>query len=270
MAPRSGAPADRALGQPTDAELEAIRARVATLDVRGWFDELTRLLHLSDEIGLGWLAAEAPWRTMELAGWPLDEPVRFIGPDARDLPLPAHLLPSLLVSLSAPDSVILAEVGHALKKARQHYPQPFDRPGMAKQFATVDWRRLFGSWCDHRIVELAELLAWRHRLPEGEKPDMVKLAKRVGLDTDRNRIDRAEAKIGAAIASLPQVVAQLRHDGYGGDLAPERTVALPGIDANGRLMLAAQAMQWSTSADQHYRAEGARLAAWLRAAPRAG
>ena len=269
MAARLGiAPAPRlSPGELSNDELAAIKARVAALNLRGWFDELTRLLRLSDHLRLDWLAADAPWRAMELAGWPMEEPVRLVVPEKREQPLPARILPALVVSLAAPDSVILEDFKRKLKGARRQYPQPYSSRGRAKQGKPIDWSMLFKSWCNYRIVELAELLARRHRQPEGSKPSMTALAARLRLNTDRNRIGRAEEALRGAIASLPELVAQLRHDGVSGDLAPERTAALPGIDANGRLMLAAEALEWSASADPSWRAEGAKQVARLLGAP---
>ena len=76
--------------------------------------------------------------------------------------------PALVVDLNAPDKVIRHEFERMLKKARKRFRPPASKPGRWAMNACFD-DRVFKKWRNDRIVQLADLLAWRSTLSPSEK-----------------------------------------------------------------------------------------------------
>jgi hypothetical protein len=85
-----------------------------TLGLRGWFEELTRLREQALEHNPELVTADPKIAVYNIAGKPRvflpGAPiVQFIEPQDRDVPIPRHLLPAILVNISAPERVIVAQ-----------------------------------------------------------------------------------------------------------------------------------------------------------------
>lgn len=139
-------------------------AHLGQLGTRGWVDELRRLYELSTNNNLGLHQDDAKVAGLNIAGrtrvfLPGAPVVQLIPPTNDPVLVPKHLLPALVVNINAPDDIVRTEFEAALAEARGQFPAAFTKPGpraMNGEFYT----RVFLSWCNARIVQLAELLAW--------------------------------------------------------------------------------------------------------------
>ena len=102
-------------------------AHLEQIGVRGWFDELRRLYELSIEQKLN-LHGDDPKverRTIAgktrifLPGAPL---AQLVTPVSHAVPIPTHLLPALVINISAPDEIVRTQFENALAQARKQFP----------------------------------------------------------------------------------------------------------------------------------------------------
>jgi hypothetical protein len=94
------------------------------------------------------------------------------------------------VSLHAPDALILERVKATLKEARKSHPISTSKPGRKAANARYD-ERTFAHWLSLKIVQLAELWAWRNRLDEKEQKRFPNAALGSWLDFDDKKTSQA-------------------------------------------------------------------------------
>lgn len=214
---------------PDDARhiLQRDYRHLLELTARGWCDQLRSLYELSIDHNLG-LHTEDPKIVRRvlfkgktrifLPGAPV---VQLVEPESEDVLIPRHLLPVLVVNINAPDEIILAQFKLRLMEAREKFPSGFSKPGPKAANGSFG-ERSFLSWCNARIVPLAELLAWNaERKARGEDyyPDVV-LGSWIGL-SNKGSTHRSKEVLMAALASMPALAAQIKYD-----LDPDRVAAM--------------------------------------------
>ena len=122
--------------------------------------------------------------------------------------------PALVVDLNAPDKVIRHEFERMLKKARKRFKPPASKPGRWAMNACFD-DRVFKKWRNDRIVQLADLLAWRSTLSPSEKArwSQQRLGQQLWKNRDVNdrRVSETKKNLKEALASLPALAAQIPH-----------------------------------------------------------
>jgi len=202
--------------EPPDWFVESDYTWLSGLGVRGWYDELRRLRELSIKHNLGLHTDDPKVETLGAAGGPRvllpGAPVaQFVDAQADDVSIPKHLLPALVINISASDVVIRAEFERALAQAREKYPAPFRKSGPSATNSDID-ERVCASWVKWRIVELAELLVWRAGLDAQEAKGYPKRLLGVWLGFEKSDTSKAEKVLRKAIASLPAIAAQLKYD----------------------------------------------------------
>jgi hypothetical protein len=193
------------------------------LDAKGWYDQLTRLCKLSIDKNLGLFKGdpnivvfsrlgkpgEATETTIGQIGVPT---VQFIGPREEGFRLPLERLPALVVNVEAPDEVIQSELKLWLKEVRKYVKPPVAKRGQYALNYCYD-EDTFAKWRADKIVEFAELLAWRATLDEQTKRRYREhvLGEWVGKESARTTSE-AKATLKRALASLPALAAQIAHD----------------------------------------------------------
>jgi hypothetical protein len=120
--------------------------------------------------------------------------------------LPRERMPALIVNLNAPDELILEAVKRELEK-RKNSSAPVRKPGRHALSRYFD-RYTFDKWQNNRIVELAELLAWRSKLAAGKKRLYPNCVLGDWLNKDANQTNKAKEVLKGAIACLPAIFAQ--------------------------------------------------------------
>jgi hypothetical protein len=185
-----------------------------TLGLRGWFKELTRLreqalehnpeLVTADPKIAGYKVAGA--RRVFLPGAPI---VQLIEPQDRDVRIPRHLLPAIIVNITAPERDIVALFKRKLREALDKYPQPLRKPGPHAANYCFDGR-IFERWRNNRIVEFADLLAWNAK--SGKPYSETRLGATFLKHRDKYETARVKKMLMRAIAALPALAAQLKYD----------------------------------------------------------
>jgi hypothetical protein len=187
----------------------------------GWLRELERIG------GLLWPGL-AQWRDewRNVIGPDIDESYpAYIGPPPIDVidrdeaarELSALEKPALLVriDLKAPDAVIINGFRGALAEARKAHPAPVRNRGRDRLAGRFGPSR-FASWRRWRIVELAELLAWR----EGEwpnddsrsskRPSDAQIGRWLGFNDRAGRgFEEAMRALSGALQGIPALWAQV-------------------------------------------------------------
>jgi hypothetical protein len=199
-------------------------SRLENLTAEGWCHELLRLHELSvvQELGLHTnhsdiVVARKGGKTV--VGVVPIQTVQFVGPRNEGFSLPRERLPALIVSVEAPDAVILQEFRRTLKCVREHFPPPRAKPGRRAANSYID-EATFRLWIDARIVELADLLAWRTTLDRQTAaiyPDHV-LGKWLGKP-DAKATSETKSMLKRALASLPMLAKQLAYDAVSTSIA---------------------------------------------------
>ena len=122
-------PTHRIRAEPSKPDwfVKADYARLKELGVRGWYDELRRLRELSIKHEVGLHADDPKVETHNVAGnphvfLPGAPVVQFVEALPDDAILPKHLLPALVINISAPDEIIRVEFERALAAARKNTP----------------------------------------------------------------------------------------------------------------------------------------------------
>jgi hypothetical protein len=185
----------------------------AAADARGWYGELQRIN------GLFWKDREE-WRDTipeideYVPAFICPQPVEAIDRDeaARDL----HDLekPALLVRvwLRAPDAVILKEFRAALVEARKTHPAPVRNRGRDSLAGRFSPSKL-ATWRRRRILELAELLAWRDKeWPNGgsrsdKRPSDAQLGR--WLRFNGRELEEAMRALKTALEAIPALSVQV-------------------------------------------------------------
>jgi hypothetical protein len=178
---------------------------VATLDARGWRDALLRAKAQLDPT---WSAEKEEWKGV-------------IGPDIENMypgiiPVPVVRLieeperlhgielPALLVNLNAPDGVIRDEFEKALRAARENYPSLVLKRGPQALNASFGEQK-FSTWKSHKILQLADLLAWKAR----EKINVSEAELGSWLGFDKKKTELAKKLLYDALRSIPALAAQI-------------------------------------------------------------
>lgn len=194
--------------------------RLLGLGLSGWSEELTRICELSIEHKLG-LHVDDPRVEVHyvagnprvfLPGAPL---VQLVSPTAKDRKIPPHLLPSLVVNISAPDEVISEQFRRGLIDARKQFPVPFNKKsGKQTKPNSLIGDDTFESWIKAKIVPFADLLAWRATLDQRDQKATTRILMCEWLfeDQDKVKIHAVEDKLKEAIRALPYIAAQLKYD----------------------------------------------------------
>jgi hypothetical protein len=184
-----------------------------TLGVRGWHKELMRLREQAINHNAELLRGDPKVEVHNITGnsrvfLPGAPIVQIVGPKDHDVRIPRHLLPALIVNISAPESVIMPEFKRRLREAQDEFPPPLRKPGPH----AANYRfgaRIFKRWCIAQIVELADLLAWNVKCGKPYKDvELGKLLKH----QDKYQTARVKKMLKAAIAALPTLAAQLKYD----------------------------------------------------------
>jgi hypothetical protein len=111
----------------------------------------------------------------------------------HDFERPALLLK---VSLSAPDDVIIQEFKKVLSAARKRCPAPVKQRG--PQVLKGRYKdEQFSTWRSYRILELADLLAWR----EYEHIEATDVHLGLFLGFEKKRIETAKKELFKATSS---------------------------------------------------------------------
>jgi hypothetical protein len=198
------------------AVLKAAKARMGDAHkwgARRWYDELRRLREQAIKHNPDLLRDDPKVEVHKAAGNPRvflpGAPlVQLVGPQDRDIRIPRHLLPALIVNISAPEPVILAEFKRQLREALGKFPPPLRRPGPHAANYRFD-AHIFERWRYVRIVELAALLAWN--VKHGRSYRDIELGKWLG-HRDKDETYRAKKTLKDAIAALPTLAAQIKYD----------------------------------------------------------
>ena len=121
--------------------MKADYARLKELGVRGWYDELRRLRELSIKHEVGLHADDPKVETHNVAGnphvfLPGAPVVQFVEALPDDAILPKHLLPALVINISAPDEIIRVEFERGVGRLRGKNTPTFReaRSACAEQF----------------------------------------------------------------------------------------------------------------------------------------
>lgn len=120
--------------------------------------------------------------------------------------LPRERMPALIVNLNTPDELILEAVKRELEK-RINSSAPVRNPGRHALSRYFD-RYTFDKWQNNRIVELAELFAWRSKLAAEKKRLYPNCVLGDWSNKDANQTNRAKKVLKDAIACLPAIFAQ--------------------------------------------------------------
>jgi hypothetical protein len=107
----------------------------------------------------------------------------------------------LRIHLGAPDATIMLAIREALLKARQNHPGPIKRPGKRSTGSTFN-ANTFASWRRHKIIQLAELLAWKQR--DGLKSiSKAQIGRWLFSSDPKKSVEAAEKVMRRAIDSVP-------------------------------------------------------------------
>lgn len=169
------------------------------LDTRGWYKELIRLHRLSVDHNLG-LHSEDRYIIVKRSKGGADI-FQLGGPYA-----------SFTVNLNMPDALLVAEFDRWLQEARAQIALPIKKRGPRSANTKFD-RIIFFSWIDLKLVEFADLLAWRSMLSPADKVGFSDAA--LGLIIGRNSskdVNTTRRVLKQALASLPSLFAQLEYE----------------------------------------------------------
>jgi hypothetical protein len=178
---------------------------VAKLDARGW---LHALLRTNASLDPNWPTKKEKWR--DFIGPEIDQmhPGYIPPPIVQLLEQPITLhpieLPALLINLSAPDGVIRDEFEKALRAAREKYPSPVLKRGPQALNASFGEQK-FSTWKSHKILQLADLLAWKAR----KKINVSEAELGSWLGFDKKKTELAKKLLYDELRSIPALAAQI-------------------------------------------------------------
>jgi hypothetical protein len=177
-------------------------------DPKGWLNELLRIN------GLFWNDRDE-WRDIipdidnYSPGYIPAPPVEVIDRDEAARELSALEQPALLlrVHLTAPDAVIVREFRAELAKVRKTVPALVKNRGRDSLRGNFSRSKL-ATWKRYRIIELAELLAWRESKPPSRKrPSDAQLGRWLKFDAAEVRV--AVRTFENARSMIPALSAQV-------------------------------------------------------------
>jgi Family of unknown function (DUF6387) len=189
---------------------------IPTLDAGGWLFHLKRAAYLIDP---DWPKHYEEWKAHfdlpdlpkqfdpDIQVWPDYIPppaVRALEApqlaDMHDIERPALLLK---VSLSAPDDVIIHEFKKILSGARKRCPAPVKQRGPQVLKGRFKAEEQFTTWRNYKILEFAELLAWRayDKVDATDVQLGCLLTDNANIEFDKKRTEVAKKALLAAIDS---------------------------------------------------------------------
>jgi hypothetical protein len=194
------------------------------LDARGWLSHLKRVAYFNDP---DWPKHYEEWKAdLNLPELPkqFDPDIQlwrdYIPPGAAVRALEAPQLadmhdserPALLlkVSLSAPDDVIIHEFKKILSGARERCPAPVKQRGhqvLKGRFKAEQ----FSTWRNYKILELADLLAWRaYDKVDATDVQLGRLLEdNANIKFDKKRIEVAKKELRKALDSIRALTEQV-------------------------------------------------------------
>ena len=170
-----------------------------TLDLQGWYQELTRLYTLSVDYNLGLHRA--------------DNNIIVIRKDSGTTI--GHIggpIASFVVNVSAPDAIIKAEFERWLEEVRKQVKSHVANPGPRALNSKFD-KKKFGTWQSVRVVQFVDALAWRATLDPLDRknyPNSV-LGRSIGRHSSKD-VNTTVRVTKRALASLPGLGAQVGHE----------------------------------------------------------
>jgi hypothetical protein len=174
-------------------------AYLGKLDVQGWYAEITRLYKLSVDHNLGLHSADGNIILHHGAGGA--QIVHIGGPYA-----------TFTININMPDADLVTEFERWLEEVRKQLKLPVAKPGQPSLNAKFDPKK-FDAWRSTKIVEFADLLAWRATLPAHEQGEWkpAKLGRSIGRNSSKD-VNMTTRILKQALASLPSLGAQVEHE----------------------------------------------------------
>jgi hypothetical protein len=188
-------------GAPEKAQrlIDAAASRVARHDVEGWYGELERVYRSSVEHNLGLHKEDPRIKIINNAG-----PVTLVhiaGPFA-----------SFTVNVNMPDAILHAEFDRWLTQVRNQLPSPIKMRGTPSSNAKFNETK-FEVWRETKIIEFADLLAWRATLDESERKKYRKSTLGRWIERYNSKdVNTTERLLRSALASLSALLAQVEHE----------------------------------------------------------
>jgi hypothetical protein len=176
-------------------DIQETTSRLKQHTVQGWYYELTRVHRLSVEHGLGLHTDDPRILVRNSAGE--TSIVHVGGPFA-----------SFTVNLNMPDALLNSEFDRWLEEGRKQVGSPVVKPGRGSSNGLFDETK-FKDWRDTRIVEFADLLAWRPKLDPVERKNYPKSTLGEWIERYSPKdVNTTERVLKKALASLPALGAQ--------------------------------------------------------------
>lgn len=212
-----------------------------TLNAEGWYAELSRLCKMSVDNDLGWFKGDPDICLFCRFGKPGEiteteivhvgiQAVQFVGPNKGggdpSVWLDEDRLPALIVNLNAADNTILTDLRRTLRAVRKYY-NPIASPGRYSVNSRFD-ERTFKRWREHRLIEFANLLAWRaQRLAQDKSAKITNdfiadLLWKKYRDPHKKFNDVIKV-LRKALRSLPALLAQVAQENEAKQIAEEMT-----------------------------------------------
>ncbi|MGD0186964.1 MAG: hypothetical protein ABSC25_17160 [Roseiarcus sp.] len=173
--------------------------RLYQLDVKGWYAEITRLYKLSVDHDLGLHSIDRNIIVIPEAGGAVIGHIG--GPFA-----------TFVVNVNMPDAMICAEFERWLEEVRKQIKPHVAKPGQRTRNSKFD-KTKFWTWADVRIVQFADLLAWRATLDPIQRKKYKKsdLGRWIGRYSSKD-VNTTERMLKRALASLPALGGQIEHE----------------------------------------------------------
>jgi hypothetical protein len=215
------------------------------LNAKQWYEELTRLCKLSVDNDLFlfngdpnislfciWNKTREETETQIVhIGAPTIHLIPRKLKTARQYVRPPIVAPgpqlALVINLNAPNATILAEFERWLMSAREHVRPPVVARGRHTLKGSFDKGTAFKTWQNHKIVQLADLLALNaKRKARGEKPytEAVLGERWLGM-TEPKHTSYAKKVLKEALATLPALGAQIAQEMVNATIAQELIAA---------------------------------------------
>jgi hypothetical protein len=226
---------------PEEAQrlLEKDYSYLNKLDADGWSVELTRLYNLSVDNRLGLHEADLNTHTFGEVGESGEvsevmtvhvsvPPVEFVEFNCEGFLLPPERLPALIVDARASPKVIRERFESALAELRDRFPPPIAKPGPHATNNVID-QDTFSSWIKWRIVQLAELFAWRATLDAEEAKKFLDWVIGIwmwGDESEPRKVSDAKNVLKRAIASRHALMSQITHEMPPPQIAEQMTLDL--------------------------------------------
>jgi hypothetical protein len=174
-------------------------AYLGELDVQGWYAEISRLYKLSADHNLRLHSADRNIIVTHDAG---GAQIGHIGGPYA----------TFTVNINMPDALLVTEFERWLEEVRKQLNPPITKPGPPSLNAKFDPNK-FDAWRSTKIVEFADLLAWRATLPAHEQDEWkpAELGRSIGRNSSKD-VNITTRILKQALASLQSLGAQVEHE----------------------------------------------------------